>query len=142
MDSIFQGNIAGLSKWEPLSHAGIYLGNSPFHAGLVALVLNPATCLVSPQFHVVFDDEFSAAPFLRESTISQSRTNLVQNSSHSGAPENIDIKGNWFTSDLGGYFSETPSHESSVAPENNNIYFHAIAIQTAHIINSGQQGSL
>ena len=60
----FQGIIAGLTKWEPLSRSVVYLGHSPFHAGAVALVLNPATGHVSPQFHVVFYDEFSTIPFM------------------------------------------------------------------------------
>ena len=39
--------------------ACIYLGNSLYHAGSVAMVLNTATGHVSPQFHVIFDDEFT-----------------------------------------------------------------------------------
>ena len=65
LGSIFQFNIVGIPKWEPHSCAGIYLGHSPFHSGSVALVLNPATGHVSPQFDVVFDDEFSAVPFMK-----------------------------------------------------------------------------
>eukprot|EP00956_Cyclotella_meneghiniana_P001276 scaffold1377_cov23-Cyclotella_meneghiniana.AAC.1 len=42
----------GPPKWNPRARIGIYLGHSPFHAGSVALVLNPTTGLVSPQFHV------------------------------------------------------------------------------------------
>jgi len=61
LDAANQGSI-GTSKWEPRSHIGIYLGNSPCHAGSVALVLNLCTGHVSPQFHVVFDDEFSTIP--------------------------------------------------------------------------------
>ena len=38
---------------------GIFVGHSPDHASDVALVLNPRTGLVSPQYHVVFDDSFS-----------------------------------------------------------------------------------
>ncbi|KAL7546945.1 LOW QUALITY PROTEIN: hypothetical protein ACHAWF_014538, partial [Thalassiosira exigua] len=34
---------AGPPKWEPRSRIGVYLGHSPFHAGSVALVFNPAT---------------------------------------------------------------------------------------------------
>ena len=49
---------AGPPKWDPRSRLGIYLGHSPSHAGSVALVLNPRTGLVSPQFHVVIDDDF------------------------------------------------------------------------------------
>ena len=65
LDAIFKGNISGLPKWEPHSHAGIYLGHSPFHAVSVALVLNPETGHVSPQFNVVFYDEFSTLFFMR-----------------------------------------------------------------------------
>jgi hypothetical protein len=46
----------------------IYLGSSPKHTSLVALVLDLATAQVSPQFHLKFDDLFE--------TVSASRTNL------------------------------------------------------------------
>ncbi len=58
LDARLQGSNGGPPKWEPRSHLGIYLGHSPYHAGSVALVLNPGTGLVSPQFHVVFDEDF------------------------------------------------------------------------------------
>ena len=54
----------GPPKWEPRSRIGVYLGHSPFHAGSVALVFNPSTGRVSPQYHVVFDDEFSTVPYM------------------------------------------------------------------------------
>ena len=69
LDAIFQGNISGIPKWEPHSHTGIYLGHSEFYSRSVALVLNPATDHVSPQFHMVFDDEFSTVTFIREGKI-------------------------------------------------------------------------
>ena len=47
---------SGPQKWEPHSIMGVYLGHSQFHAGSVALVLNPLTGPVSPQYHVVFDN--------------------------------------------------------------------------------------
>jgi hypothetical protein len=46
------------SKWMSRAWLGIYLGMSPRHARLVALVLNPRTGLVSPQWHVKLDDNF------------------------------------------------------------------------------------
>ena len=52
-----QGN-NHLSKWNTRARVGIYLGISPLHARSVALVLNTRTGLVSPQFHVKFDDMF------------------------------------------------------------------------------------
>ena len=54
-------------KWDPRSRLGVYLGHSPCHAGSVALVLNPRTLHVSPQFHVAFDDEFATVPYLASS---------------------------------------------------------------------------
>jgi hypothetical protein len=46
------------SKWMSQARLGIYLGMSPRHARTVALVLNPRSGLVSPQWHVKFNDNF------------------------------------------------------------------------------------
>ena len=56
---------------------------------------------------------------MREDTIPPDWTDLVQHSSQSGTPENIDIKDTWFTTDIEGYTIETPTHVPRVAPENN-----------------------
>ena len=45
-------------KWNERSRVGIYLGRSPIHGKNVALVLDRATGLVSPQFHVKYDPQF------------------------------------------------------------------------------------
>ncbi len=45
-------------KWKERSKVGIYLGRSPHHASTVPLILNTQTGLVSPQFHVIYDDNF------------------------------------------------------------------------------------
>jgi hypothetical protein len=52
----------GSPKWEPRSNICVYLGHSPFHAGSVELVYNPSTGHVSPQYHVVFDDDIAMVP--------------------------------------------------------------------------------
>ena len=64
MDSGFQGNKSIIPKWETLSRSGIYLGHSQFNAVSVALLLNVANSHVSPQFHMVFDNEFSTVKFM------------------------------------------------------------------------------
>jgi hypothetical protein len=69
MDSRLQSDVGGAPKWEPRSHLGIYVGHSPSHAGLVALVLNPWTEHVSPLFHVVFDDHFTTVPFMEKNEV-------------------------------------------------------------------------
>ena len=48
----------GAPKWKQRARLGICLGPSPSHARTVALILNPRTGHVSPQFHVKFDDFF------------------------------------------------------------------------------------
>ena len=48
----------GAPKWKERARLGVHLGPSPNHARSVALVLNPRTGHVSPQFHIKFDDFF------------------------------------------------------------------------------------
>ena len=45
-------------KWNQRSKVGIYIGRSPQHAQNVSLVLDRNSGLVSPQFHVVHDNDF------------------------------------------------------------------------------------
>ena len=53
-----------IPKRDPIFRLGIYVDQSPCHAGNVALVLSPKTMHISPQYHLVFDDEFPTVPFL------------------------------------------------------------------------------
>ena len=62
LNSRLQKNTKGVTKWDPRARLGIYIDRYPAHAGNVALVLNPNTGLVSPQYNVVFDDDFTMAP--------------------------------------------------------------------------------
>ena len=55
----------------------------------------------------------------REGTIPPNWTDLVQNSSQIGAPQNIDLKETWFAPYLEEDPSETPNNEPIVAPDNN-----------------------
>ena len=58
LDNRLQANHK-IPKWNPRARLGIYLGRSPRHSRSVHLVLNTTTGLVSPQFHVEFDDFFT-----------------------------------------------------------------------------------
>ncbi len=64
LDHRLQSGIGTVPKWEPRTRMGIYVGHSPPHASNVALILNPRTGHVSPQFHVVFDDDFTTVQYL------------------------------------------------------------------------------
>ena len=46
--------------WNSHSKLGIYLGKSSEHAGNVSLILDLITNYVSPQFHTVYDDNFTS----------------------------------------------------------------------------------
>jgi hypothetical protein len=59
---------------------GIYVGRSPSHASNVALILNPMTGHISPQFHVVFDDDFTTVPYLRKMEVPPHWAELVRSS--------------------------------------------------------------
>ena len=65
---------------------------------------------------MVFDDDFYAAPFMREGTIPPNWTYLVQRRSESGAPDNNDLKDTWFTPYIEEYPRETPTQVPKVTP--------------------------
>eukprot|EP00957_Ditylum_brightwellii_P005761 439098-Ditylum_brightwellii.AAC.1 len=69
----------GPPKWDSKARAGIYLGHSPFHACNIAPVLNLQTGHVSPQYHIIFDDEFFTVPYLQSSEPPPNWIDLVQN---------------------------------------------------------------
>ena len=46
------------NKWTDRARVGIFLCHSPHHATDVPLILNTQTGLVSPQFHLIYDDDF------------------------------------------------------------------------------------
>ena len=57
---------------------------------------------------------------MREGTITPNCTNIAQQSSRRAAPENIDLKDNFFTTYLEEDPSETPIHELIIDPGNTN----------------------
>ena len=74
---------------------GIYLGKYPAHAENVALVLNPKTGLVTPQYHVVFDDDFTTVLHLRKGTVPPNWEKLVLGSLERSTDEFFDLTQTW-----------------------------------------------
>jgi hypothetical protein len=60
----------------------VYIESSSSHASNVGLSLNPRTEHVSPQFHVVYDDDFMTAPYLCTAAVPPHWAELVEASSH------------------------------------------------------------
>ena len=58
---------------------------------------------------------------MTEGTITPNCKYLVQCRSQIGAPDKIDLRDTWLTTNLEEYPSYTPSDEPSVSPNNNNI---------------------
>ena len=65
-NALASGN--SLPKWSPRARLGINIGPSPRHARSVTLVLNPSTGLVSPQYHVKFDEFFESVQDIKDET--------------------------------------------------------------------------
>jgi len=99
LDSRLQSGVGGAPKWEPRSRLGIYVGHSPSHAGSVALVLNPRTGHVSPQFHVVFDDHFTTVPFMEKNEVPPHWSKLIENSSEKVTEEHYELAKTWLFPD-------------------------------------------
>ena len=86
-------------KWGPKSCIVVYLWHSPFHAGSVSLVFNPSTGRVSPKFHVVFDNYFTAVPYMNTGTTTPNWADLVFHLSELSTYEYFELAQNW-SSDL------------------------------------------
>ena len=95
LDSRIQTNPKGVPKRDPRARLVIYLGRYPDHAGNLDLVLNPNTGLVSQQYHVVFDDDFTMAPHLRKGTVPPNWEKLVLSSRERSTDEFFDLTQTW-----------------------------------------------
>ena len=87
---------------------------SPHHARTVALVLNVETALVSPQFHVKFDDSFSTVSYPRNQSINVSAWKLKAGfkTTQQTSPTTVMFKDTQQTETL-----ETTMDETSETPE-------------------------
>ena len=66
LQNVCGGSSPKLDHQDPL---GIYLNQSPYHSGIVELVMNTKSGLISPQFHLVFDEIFETVPHLWAGTV-------------------------------------------------------------------------
>ena len=68
-----------IPKWDERVRVGAYVGIYPIHVGNVSLILNLSTGHVSPQFHVVFDENFSTVTSLKNGSVPASWKFICKN---------------------------------------------------------------
>ena len=74
----------------------VFEGRSHFHAGSVKLVLNAASVLVFPQYHLVFDNAFNTIPYTNSTGIPHQWLALVKYSSEQTQNGDYTIAEMWF----------------------------------------------
>ena len=118
LEKKLQSSSKGAPKWEPRARIGVYLGRSPAHAGNVALVLNPSSGHVSPQFHVVFDDEFTLISALRCNTVPANWADLVATSTESVSSPDVDSSKLWFKQTYNDHTDPESGFDATFQPQN------------------------
>ena len=76
--------------------------------GSVALVLNPKTLHVSPQYHVVIDDDLLTVPAMKNKEVPACWKKLVAKSAELSADANYELAKLWSSITFG------PDNEASV----------------------------
>ena len=98
LDSRLQDGHGNIPKWDTRSRAVIYLGHSTVHANSVALVLNPNTGHVSPQFHF-FNNPLTTVSHMSNGTVPSNWGDLVEESSEEILLERFSFRNTWLTQD-------------------------------------------
>jgi len=86
-----------IPKWDERVQVGAYMGRSPNHAGHVALVLNISTGRVSPQYHIVFDDNFETVEALRKGVVPSRWEYIAKIRYESSTDEDVNLAKLWQT---------------------------------------------
>ena len=111
LDAPLQSGQGMKPKWSERSRVGAYLGHSSNHSQSVALVLNLKTGHVSPQFHVIFDDEFQTVTMDHSSeSLWQEKANMPNNRSQEILVDSdikAVLKSPWITKNLAQSTTET-----------------------------------
>ena len=76
-------------RQEPRHRLGILAGNYPLHDNYEALIMNPCTGIASPQFHLIFDDNFITVPYFQKVTQAKQK-HLHENQATHAAHQEIN----------------------------------------------------
>lgn len=94
LDDGLQGNTE-ISCWDLRSRVGVCLRHYPHPAQSVALLLNLTTEHVSPQYCMVFDDDFTIVGNLKLGTVSTNWPDLYENSRELLTDEPFHLVSDW-----------------------------------------------
>ena len=78
LDVPLQGGIGKIPRWDPQARVGVYLRHSTWHAEHIALILNITMGHVSPQYHLIFDDDFTTVESMKLGKILMNWDKLVE----------------------------------------------------------------
>ena len=96
LSSRLWSSFMGPPNWDPRTRLDIYVERSPYHAGSIALILNPRTDYVSPQYHLVFDDKFSNVQFIHSTDIPHYWEVLVRSCTELATDEDYSPVEAWY----------------------------------------------
>jgi hypothetical protein len=57
----------------------------------VALVFNPKTAMISPQYHIIFDNDFTTVPYMEQGEIPPNWEYLYRLSKESATDESFNL---------------------------------------------------
>ena len=63
----------------------------------MALVWNPTTGRVSPQYHVLFEDDFTTVPYMEAGALPPKWEDLVEHSCEAATAEEIELTDSWLS---------------------------------------------
>ena len=97
LDSRLHDGYGKMPKFDPRSRAGIHLDKSTVHDHSVVLVLNPNTSHVSPQFHYVFDDQFTTVSHMTNGMVTSNWADLVVHIYKTILTDRFPVYNTWIT---------------------------------------------
>ena len=84
-----------IPKWDNRVRVGIYLGKLPHHAGSVGMILNLETGHISPQYHVLYDDDFTTVSDLAKGNAPSNWEFLCKANATINSFENTSTNDTW-----------------------------------------------
>ncbi len=122
----------------------MYIGHSLSHTESVALILNPRTGHVSPQFHV-FDDHFTTVPFMEKNEVQPNWAQLIEKSCEKVTEEHYELAKTWLFPDPDSGDISLPERNQDVSNNSNGTLIDQDMIGhnvSQNLLSTGMQTSI